>query len=370
MKRIVLAVMSLFALSAANATIRVVNNNNPSPGQYTDLQVAVNAAIAGDTIYVTGSPNVYSGTISLVKKLVIIGTGHSPQKVNPLISRVNNFSFDNKAASGSQIIGLDLDWIIFSVDSVADVLIKRNKIRAAISFDYTTTGLGANTGGGRFLRLTVESNYFTNGGGPDFDAGYYSTYRDVYIRNNVFTGPLIGFQNSNNVYVTNNLFLGDGRLSYSYNVGLYVQSNIFMRNGANFATNYGTTDNTTGCEWRYNLSYGLQTNNLPNDGNAGGGNFGNKNGVDPQFTGFVSGASGPNNWDYIYDFTPAAASPLKNAGNDGSDIGPTGNPFVNYNKYGIPNIPQIRSFSIVSPANATVAPGSTLQVNIISTIKK
>jgi len=67
MKRIVLAVMSLFALSAANATIRVVNNNNPSPGQYSDLQVAINAANAGDSIYVTG-PQIYIPALLVLLK--------------------------------------------------------------------------------------------------------------------------------------------------------------------------------------------------------------------------------------------------------------------------------------------------------------
>lgn len=376
MKRIVLAVMSLLALGSANATIRVVNNNNPSPGQYSDLQVAINAATAGDTIYVTGSPNVYSGTINVNKKLIIIGTGHKPQKVNPLVSRLNTLNFGDKLASGSQVIGLEMDYMVFSVDSIADVVIKRNKFDVGfwgqLSGDINSS-LNNVGSGYRYLRLTIEGNYFAYAG-VDINLGYYTPIQNVYIRNNVFAGVLFGFISNNapmiNCYVTNNLFLGAGYIATSYFQNVYVHSNIFIRNGANYGTNdpiSGANVNT--CEWRYNLSYGFASSSFPNTGNAGTGSFGNKNNIAPQFTNFTTSAAGPTNWDYIYDFTPAAGSPLINGGNDGSDIGPTGNPTVVYNKYGIPNIPQIRSFSIVSPVNATVAPGSTLQVNIISTIK-
>ena len=378
MKRITFAVMCVLILSAANATIRVVNNNNPSPGQYSDLQVAINAATAGDTIYVTGSPNVYSGIILVNKKLIIIGTGHKPQKVNPVVSKLNQISFTDKAASGSQVIGLEMDYLSIVVDSVADLIIKRNKFNVGLWSQQSgniNADLNNVSSGYRFLRLTIEGNYFAYGG-VDINFGYYEAYQNVYIRNNVFVGDLYGFVSNNappiNCYVTNNLFCGVGIIGYNgYFQNCYVQSNIFIRNGAN----YGNSDpiqssNVTAIEWRYNLSYGFATSSIPNNGNVGTGSYGNLNNVAPQFTNFTTSALGPDTWGYQYDFTPAPGSPLINAGNDGSDIGPTGNPFVIYNKYGIPNIPQIRSFSIISPANATVAPGSTLQVNIISTIKK
>jgi hypothetical protein len=269
-----------------------------------------------------------------------------------------------------------MDYMSFVVDSIADVVVKRNKFNVGLwgqqNGDINSSLV--NSSGYRWLRITIEGNYFAYGG-ADLNFGYYTPMQNVYIRNNVFAGSIFGVQSNNapmiNVYITNNLFCGAGIICTNYLLGSYIQSNIFIRNG----TNYGTSDPVGGanvgtCEWRYNLSYGFSTSSIPNTGSPGTGSFGNQNLVAPQFTNFPTSAGGPTYWDYIYDFTPAGGSPLINGGNDGSDIGPTGNPTVVYNKYGIPNIPQIRSFSIVSPANATVAPGSTLQVNIISTIKK
>lgn len=377
MKKILLAVMGIIILTAAQATIRVVNNNNPSPGQYSDLQVAINAASAGDTIYVTGSPNLYPGIISIAKRLVIIGTGHKPQKTNPLVSRCNQLSFTDKLASGSQIIGLEMDYLSFIADSVADVIVKRNKFNVGLWSQQSgdiNSALNGTSAAYRWLRLTIEGNYFAYGG-VNINMGYYPPMQNVYIRNNVFAGSMFGFVSSFapmlNVFLTNNLFIGNGVLANNgYFQGAYVYSNIFIRNGAN----YGTLDPTSGanvasCEWRYNLSYGFSTSSFPNTGSVGTGSYGNLNLVAPQFTNFTTSAAGPTYWDYIYNFTPGGGSPLINGGNDGTDIGPTGNSTVVYNKYGIPNIPQIRAFTITSPVTATVAPGGTVTVNIISTIK-
>ncbi len=59
-------------VSAATFT---VNNNNPSPGQYTTILAAMNAAANGDVILVSGSPTVYSIGANITKSLTIIGTG-------------------------------------------------------------------------------------------------------------------------------------------------------------------------------------------------------------------------------------------------------------------------------------------------------
>jgi CTP:molybdopterin cytidylyltransferase MocA len=42
----------LVTFQLAQAAVHTVNNNNPSPGQFATLQAAVNAATAGDTIYI------------------------------------------------------------------------------------------------------------------------------------------------------------------------------------------------------------------------------------------------------------------------------------------------------------------------------
>ena len=59
------------------------------------------------------------------------------------------------------------------------------------------------------------------------------------------------------------------------------------------------------------------------DGNTGSGNI---EGMDPMLTNVPETTSG---WNFSYDITPLAGSPVLNAGTDGTDIGPTGgaNPF-------------------------------------------
>ena len=90
--------------TTTRATIRTVNNNNPSPGQFTSFSLAHNASANGDTIYVSGSSSVYAGTF-ITKQLTIIGTGHNPNKQNPVTS-VFDYIDCSAGSSGSKFIGL------------------------------------------------------------------------------------------------------------------------------------------------------------------------------------------------------------------------------------------------------------------------
>jgi hypothetical protein len=73
-------------LSAATFT---VNNNNPSPGQYTTIDAAMSAAANGDVILINGSPNTYFFS-NVTKSLTFIGAGYAPVKDNPLQTKVSN----------------------------------------------------------------------------------------------------------------------------------------------------------------------------------------------------------------------------------------------------------------------------------------
>jgi hypothetical protein len=78
----------------ANAAVKTLNNNNPSPGQYTTWAAVAITLVNNDTVYVSGSPFSYgdihgsdfpSGIIP--SNITIIGTGFNPNKQNPLISK-------------------------------------------------------------------------------------------------------------------------------------------------------------------------------------------------------------------------------------------------------------------------------------------
>src|SRR5438477_8165333 len=118
--------LALILLSAgASATVRTLNNNNPSPGQFATYNLAENPSVNGDTIYVSGSPTSY-GNISPNKGVTIIGTGHNPNKQNPLVSTVGALTL-NAGASSCRIIGLNVDLIACTVN-ISNVYISRNFI--------------------------------------------------------------------------------------------------------------------------------------------------------------------------------------------------------------------------------------------------
>ncbi|MEP7264551.1 MAG: hypothetical protein ABI772_08635, partial [Bacteroidota bacterium] len=75
---------AIFSIAASNvfATVLTVSNQSPNPGQYTTIQAAINAATAGDTVYVHPSATHYA-PFNLDRKLTIIGNGFEANQVNP-----------------------------------------------------------------------------------------------------------------------------------------------------------------------------------------------------------------------------------------------------------------------------------------------
>ena len=86
-KKAILVLVLLFAINKTQATVITVSNAPNSPAQYTDLQLAINAANNGDTIYVSGSLVNY-GVITIDKPLVLLGAGFNPQKDLPFVSNI------------------------------------------------------------------------------------------------------------------------------------------------------------------------------------------------------------------------------------------------------------------------------------------
>ena len=52
MKKLILLCVAAGSLFTAKAAVITVSNNPNSPGQYTSLQTAIDAAASGDTLYV------------------------------------------------------------------------------------------------------------------------------------------------------------------------------------------------------------------------------------------------------------------------------------------------------------------------------
>lgn len=346
-----LATLALLSVSASsNAAVLVVNNNNPSPGQYITLSAAQSAASPGDTLLVTGSVYNYNSLI-ITKRLTIIGTGHSPFTPNPAPSKLDDITFSGTAANlfDINIIGLDINSINYNVAGTHRQYVSRCKIRSYIYLGESQDS------------ILIDGNYFSNSG-YCFQAIASYNFNNITLRNNVFNGQFYQYYPStssgNNLYVFNNLFLVNGYAFAGSNRYLTFRNNIFYRADPNSAI--------TSSDFDYNLIYKAfyGTNAFPSSSNTVG--IHNLNNVDPLFVSYPAAGA---YYSYAHDLNLQSTSTAINAGSDGKDIGLTGGDGY-FQKYGIPNIPQVNQFSITSPSNATIAPGGNLQISVNSSIAR
>ncbi len=349
MKRIAtLLGLTSFALSA-HAAVLTVNNNNPSPGQYARLDTAQAHAAPGDTLLITGSPYNYN-SLTVTKRLTLIGTGHKPIGDFPATSKLDDISFSgtNTDLYDCNFIGLDVNAINYDVSYTRRGYVSRCKLRSGIYF-Y-----------GNMDSMLFEGNYFES---SSYNIYVYTSYiiDNITVKNNVFNGTIYNFYpggGGNNIYFDNNLFLVNGYVFVASNRWMQFRNNIFYRADPNSGGLSSTTFNNNISYQSFNSTAfptsnsNTSTNNLVN--------------TDPLFVSFPSAG---DYYSYAYNFNLQSTSLAKNAGTDGKDIGLTGGSGY-FQKWGIPNIPQINQFSITSPANATVAPGGTLQISVMSTITR
>lgn len=336
---------AMFAVNAMFATVRTVNNNLTSPGQFTTLTAVIAASADGDTVLVHGSPVNYGG-ITLSKRLTFIGTGHNPQKQSPLRSFMDHIVLAT-GSTGSTFVGLELLYSHPNATDIDNITFIRCEFRDALYFGYS------NLDNWR-IESCVFMNTAVNIHGYHYGVGN-GGYNNFQFNNNVFNGYIRDFNNvaTNYNYFNNNLFLCNTSVFQSYYIGsirfCYFNNNIFYRASPSY--------NVEGsCLFSNNLSYQCSSNSFINGTNL--------TNVNPMFENFPNGGAF---FDYAHNYKLQALSPAKNAGNDGTDLGPWGGSVV-YDQNGIPSMPVVRAFNITS--SNSVAPGGTLQVNIISTVKQ
>lgn len=335
MKKISLLLISSCSFFISDANVLTVSNNPNSPGQYMNLQTAVDSALADDSIYVHGSATSY-GSVTINKPLSLFGTGHNPNKANILVSTLGNILFDSVAAttgaSGTKIIGFKLNRI---------------------------TGYG---GSGGTKNILIQRNYFSSGGTKITITGsgwiiqnniFYPSSINVnnnansIIRNNIFSGAYLATSNQSTVVVTNNIFFGTSPATAFTTV-----SNALIANNI-FSGSSPKGSNISGNVFSNNITYQTSYDTIPFGTNTGSGNFVAQN---PQFTNVISNA-----FNYSYDFSLLATSPGKNAGTDGTDVGIYGGPVPFIDMTGSPAIPQVKSVLILNPV---IPVGDSLQVII------
>lgn len=325
--------LSLWHPHVAWSAVFTVSNNPDIPAQYGEIQLALENASAGDTLYVSGSNTSY-GTITINKRITLLGAGYHPNNQLSLPTNLLRVYFDTipdiSGASGSKIIGFDVSFINIRQEAFQDIEISRCNI-------------GIN------LTLNAQS-------------------RNWLIRNCIISGSIL-FQNSSGMVVANNIISGSLRASTQ---NFLISNNVFVGGGASFtsisnasiANNIFYGKNAQGCNqcvFSNNISFGSTSDNSIIYGDNTG--TGNLEGVDPKFVQVPLRES-----MYLeYDYRLAADSPGIGAGTDETDIGIYGGFFSFPSEItGEPPIPQIETFLILNPV---VGEGGQLRFNSTATSK-
>jgi hypothetical protein len=296
---------------------------------------------AGDTILVHGSTINYGSFALFSNDVVIIGTGHNPDKQFPYVT-----SFTDIAVHGNnvQLIGITANSVTFYSGNFT---MRRCKILGS-QFSNDVVGVG----GGADLNLLFESNVFTsnnvnlflNGGRPG-DV--------VIIRNNVFSNSIDIrlFNPVTSCLIANNIFL-KGPQAFLIVDYATIANNIF----------YGSSPFVPAAStihYRNNISFQCQNDAFTTGPNITATN--NLEGVDPQLVNYPGvGAV----FSELHDYNLAASSPGKATGSDGADRGVYGGFGTIFNMRGEPPISQITAVNITAPT--TVPSGGTLTITVTS----
>ncbi|MCX6278289.1 MAG: hypothetical protein NT004_09350 [Bacteroidetes bacterium] len=293
----VLTMIFIGCAIVAHSTVLRVNNTPAITVPYATLQAAYDAAADGDTIYIEGSGTSY-GSLSLYKKLVIIGTGYflneNPETQANIAPSTVSQIYCYTGSSGSKFIGLNVGGFAFYAPNLQDFVVLRNNITSSLTTNYGVSN------------VLVEQNMIGSMDGR---------YENTIIRNNWFSYMNI-YSNNNSLAVFNNVF--------SYYITLSL---------AQFYNNiiYATNNNFTNCVTSNNVCSATQ---LP----AGNGNQQNVNMNDvfvcyTTCTGYSTDAR----------YQLKAGSPAIGAGNNGEDCGMFGGGSP-YMLSGMPPIPAIYYF--------------------------
>lgn len=313
MKTLLTLCAFVVSIAAFAQNIFTVDNNPTAGAQYTSVQDAIDAASAGDFIYVQPSPESY-GNVTISKTIHIRGLGHHPAISNgesAKIAQINLSAPDG--APESSISGLEVAIIKYLGSVNADysgLQIINNKITNYINSnanfcdDWLLQGnvfalSGYNViDGQNHMNWVMVNNIFVNAA-TDWTWNTFNNFNSTTtFRNNVIlsqqnnSATVWMFNNTTNLTIENCIFI----------YGAPVAETI---GGSNF-----TNPTFNNC-LTYNLAGGTMTALSGSD---------NLDNTDPMFV------SNTDSWfAYSDDFHLDNASPAAGYGTDGEDIGIFGN---------------------------------------------
>jgi hypothetical protein len=341
---------------AGFATVRTVSNSPSTIAQFNTIQAAIDASTSGDSVYVHGSPNQYSGFSISNKQLTIIGPGFSPDKNLPFTALVQGCTISGSTSSNTEIQGITFNSAVNLNSAHPDnIRFLRN--------NFSTIDVNINQGSTTYTGFLFEGNLFDN---ATANATTSSTYQNFLFQNNYFyengtvrDANFNGLFNCINVLFNHNLWFGAGSGVRNIATGnnnrfITFANNIFVRRNASSSISSSTYNN--------NITFypaGSSNPGIPWSGSNvdAGGNIDNQ---DPQMASQTGVNAGNNN--FIQDFT-ISAGPANNSGSEGKDMGllydASGS--LNWANSRNSRLPRIFSMNVISP---TVAPGGNVTINV------
>jgi hypothetical protein len=294
-------------------------------------------ANAGDTLLVHGSATTY-GTVTVKKRLVIIGAGYFPRKERPIRTRIESIALSNTAvenANGSIIKNCSI-YNISGYYAAENIVVQNNELDNISPY------------GNNWL---IEHNIIRA-----FSA---STINVCIVKNNLFLSSYYTLNATTSCVLTNNLF---ANISGSTNLYAFaslknaiVTNNIFY--GISPFLSTATTEINTN-SFNNNLTFSSSNNTFVGGtaNTVGNTNLINQNPL------FNTSLSGVTQFNYNLDFRLQASSPGRNIGTDGTDIGMFGGTTpMTYPLSGEPKLGIVKSMNIT---NTVVPVGGTLNVKI------
>ena len=319
MKKIITWIFALLNVGIAGAHIISVSNNAVNAGQYTNLQTAVTAAHAGDTIYVMGSPTDYGSVTITTPRITIIGAGYNVTDQQYNYNTVVDYVYLNGIVNGVKIQGLYVNNSI--QQSGSSVVVDSCDVERC----FVTSG------------VYILGPYW-NIRNCDINNVYIQNNNFVHIQNNFLED--IESTNQDSVYVDHNIFATySGNALYTSISNAQITNNVFY---------YSNPENSTGCTFKNNITSAGSTINLNSyAGNTGTGNIfatppGWADATIPASTVTMSAI-----WKYKWQFTAVSLAHL--GATDGSDIGIYGGKYPMPNLTGYCKIPQVNTMNC--PAN-------------------
>ncbi len=336
----------LFCTSLLAQNTWTVDNRPGTAAQFSSIQAAIDAATAGDIIYIHPSPIVYAG-FTIVKEIHLRSIGHRPELANGEFASVGYITLsrnipNNTNASNSSISGLTFPNISdLNEASFTNIRIQNNRINGMDLYQA--------------FNWIVQGNIFLQTG---FNVIRFNgtSHGNNLISNNIFN--MAGFNAVANGLVASDTFSNNLIISSVVSNNIFfescnnpvVKNNMFILNSSSTISTINNTASTITFQNCLTFAYGGQTIDALNGTN-------NINNTNPQFTAIGN----PENpiFDYTKNYKLIVGSPAIGASLDGSDLGIYGQAFK-FQMKGYPfDLPYPTFISINNPI---VGAGSNLQV--------